>query len=649
MEALVSGYNDEQDVLTSDSREQVALTPDCAIVDTPRTATAQLHEETPIDVSPSESAIQINGARNNIQTNHKVNKARWLGLVFICLLMTAEYYSIDIPAALHQELKDYLSGPPSSAETGNTGSTFELRFNLLYTVYSMPNMLLPLAGGFLVDQVGPTYSMIGYSLCIWLGQTLFAIGLAQKSWLLMLLGRTVFGVGGESICVANSTLLSEWFDPTERAFAFGTLLAISRLGSVLNNVVSPTVAHAFVSPCIAAWIGVLLNTGGVAAACFVSYLDASMKTPTPHGEEASNDLTEPLIQSLDNEATTILEDYLEMEVSSVEPTTRTSDGLVVGLSTVEDDTPHLAASESVSLTDVGRLSSTFWLLCICCMVVYGCIMPFNNVASGILLERNYFQPPPEDCVLEFPRQCTSGNFSSTNDPYSNPSLNNHGKICPGHGFAPVLPTLPLINISHASYNPETDTKVSCDKSFWKDDCTSDYCNALHTATETAGRAMSIPYAVSAILSPPIGRLVDRIGRRAILAFLCSLTLMMVHLVLAFVPSSDAPLWLPLVGQGIAYALFSAVIWPSVAMVVEKKMTGTAYGIILSMQNTGLALFPLLVATIYKNSNQRYLPNVELLFSACAAIGSIAGALLYILDRRNGYKLNRIGVEENESL
>ena len=651
MEDLASGHNDEQDFLTTNNREQGALHADCARVDTSSTTTAQHHEETPIDLPVSDLDLQDNSSGNNIRVSNKFGKARWLGLVSICLLMTAEYYSIDIPAALHQELKDYLSGPtsPSSAETGNTGSTFELQFNLLYTVYSMPNMLLPLAGGFVVDRVGPTYCMIGYSLCVWLGQTLFAIGLEQKSWSLMLLGRTVFGIGGESICVANSTLLSEWFDPTERAFAFGTLLAISRLGSVMNNVVSPTVAHAFMSPCIAAWLGVLLNTGGVAAACFVSYLDTSMKTQTPqHAGETSNDLREPLLQAQGNEAA-VLENYLEMEASSVEPTTRTSDEPSVGLLTEQDGTPQPVASDSVTLADIGRLGSTFWLLCICCMVVYGCIMPFNNVASGILLERNYFQPPPEDCVLEFPRQCTTGNFSSTNNSNSNPSFNSHGEICPGHGFAPVLPTLPLVNISHASYNPKTDTKVACDKSFWADDCTKDYCNALHTATETAGRAMSIPYAVSAILSPPIGSLVDRIGRRAILAFLCSLTLMMVHLVLAFVPSSDAPLWLPLIGQGIAYALFSAVIWPSVAMVVEKKMTGTAYGIILSMQNTGLALFPLLVATIYKHSNQRYLPNVELLFAACAAVGSIAGAPLYILDRRNGYKLNRIGVEENESL
>ena len=192
------------------------------------------------------------------------------------------------------------------------------------------------------------------------------------------------------------------------------------------------------------------------------------------------------------------------------------------------------------------------------------------------------------------------------------------------------------------YDPVMDAKVACDNTFWAEECTQDFCNALHQATETAGRIMSIPYAVSAIMSPPIGVLVDRVGHRAILAFGTSLTLMAVHLVVAFAPVNAMPVWIPLLGQGIAYALFSAVIWPSVGMVVEKKMTGTAYGIILSMQNTGLALFPIFVAAIHKHSHDKYVPNVELLFCGCAAFGSVSGLVLFVLDRRNGGKLSHVG-------
>ena len=36
--------------------------------------------------------------------------------------------------------------------------------------------------------------------------------------------------------------------------------------------------------------------------------------------------------------------------------------------------------------------SMFCLISISCIVVYGCVQPFNNIASGIILERNYFLP-----------------------------------------------------------------------------------------------------------------------------------------------------------------------------------------------------------------------------------------------------------------
>jgi len=588
------------------------------------------------------------------------NSMRWFGLASICFFMTAEYYSIDIPAALHQDLKDYLlvaagGNDKNKDETddSSSNSSFEMKFNLLYTVYSIPNVALPLLGGYFVDKWGPTFCMIGYSLCLCLGQALFAIGLDQKSWAIMLLGRMVFGLGGESICVANSTLLTEWFDHGERAFAFGILNGISRLGSVLNNIVSPKVAHTFATPW-ALWLGVLFNTTGVVAACFVQYLESlyqkkgMVAVQVDYGgssagitrESIAQNLLEPLLPNDGNETEEMLVTDTLLESNGRDAVTETTTPQLLG--SHHDNPPTEISDSAVGIKDIASLGSTFWLLCICCMVVYGCVQPFNNVASGILLERNFFRPAPEDCKLTFPRQCTAGSLVKS---HSNPAIDCMGNNCPGEGFAPLLPTLPLLNVSYDHYDPQIDTNVNCEKSFWANECTHDYCSTLHQATETAGKFMSIPYALAAILSPPIGTFVDRVGRRAALACGTSLTLMSVHLILALAPSHTIPLWVPLLGQGLAYALFSAVIWPSVGMVVEKKMTGTAYGIILAMQNTGLALFPLLVATIYKHSEQKYIPNVELLFVGCAAVGSMAGMLLFVLDRRNGNKLSRVGAQD----
>lgn len=292
-------------------------------------------------------------------------------------------------------------------------ANFELKFNLLYTVYALPNVVLPLVGGVMVDRWGPGLCMISYSICLCVGQALFAVGLSHHSWTLMLLGRAVFGLGGESICVAFSTLFSDWFDPSERAFAFGTQLAVSRLGSVLNNFVSPQVAHAFSTPW-ALWLGFLWNALGVVTAFVVKYIHSLLQShhqrrvPSLQFNNNNNNLSEPLLVQ-DGE-------YLEMEGSL------DSDHLSTGSEgsrrqyiqgAIREPPPPTGDAitndnHRISLLDISRLGSSFWLLCICCMVVYGCINPFNNVASGILMEKVYFQTPPTDCQLTLPRQCTAG-------------------------------------------------------------------------------------------------------------------------------------------------------------------------------------------------------------------------------------------------
>jgi hypothetical protein len=77
--------------------------------------------------------------------------------------------------------------------------------------------------------------------------------------------------------------------------------------------------------------------------------------------------------------------------------------------------------------DVKKFRLSFWLLTVCCVVVYGDVIPFNNVASTLLLERDFFKyQPHKKCALDFPDQCPS----ETNQPNS---------FCEtGHDYEPPL-------------------------------------------------------------------------------------------------------------------------------------------------------------------------------------------------------------------
>ena len=238
---------------------------------------------------------------------------------------------------------------------------------------------------------------------------------------------------------------------------------------------------------------------------------------------------------------------------------------------------------------------------------------------------------------------------------SNVAVDSSGSECVvAPSQAPVLPN--SVNYMKADSNMSSTwdkteyvypdlqpTNVHCGDDFWFEGCTVNYCIKEHGATEHAGKVMSIPYLISSISSPLMGHMVDKVGRRTILATIASVILLVVHLSLALTNISPVG---PMLLQGTAYSLYAAVIWPSVPLTVTKQYTGTAYGVITSIQNIGLALFPLMIAGIF-NMSGSYIPNVEIFFASCATAGVIVGLLMIRVDKKTGGKLNAISGGKKE--
>eukprot|EP00520_Triparma_pacifica_P017792 CAMPEP_0118668346 /NCGR_PEP_ID=MMETSP0785-20121206/20294_1 /TAXON_ID=91992 /ORGANISM="Bolidomonas pacifica, Strain CCMP 1866" /LENGTH=588 /DNA_ID=CAMNT_0006562907 /DNA_START=19 /DNA_END=1785 /DNA_ORIENTATION=+ len=557
-------------------------------------------------------------------------KVRWLVLVLACAMMIGNYYCYDNPAALINQLQTLM---------GN--NNFARDYNLLYTVYSIPNMALPFFGGYFVDKLGAPSCLIIFGSLILCGQTLFAFGSSITSWPVMWAGRVLFGLGGENLTVAQSALLAQWFRGKELAFAFGVNLSISRLGSVINNFISPMLASASTTAS-ALWFGVFVCCGSLLTAIFIFPIDKRAASLIKNSAGKGGDDLEASL--LDNDGNEVLaaerpRAHSDGNMRAVSTERLSSAALSMsGLKDAEDD----MAEEEINLSDALKFDTMFWLLSLSCLVVYGCVLPFNNVAGGILLERNYFLDPPDTCTIASYTNCTSGSLVPEDKP--NPVSPN---TCPGANHAPVLPTSivgytcssdPSLSCDSSVYNfPDLKpTDIDCNDDFWNLGCTKDYCDSQTDASKTASQIMSIPYFMSAAISPFLGFAVDRIGFRALIASMAPVILVGVHLTLAYSDGSPVP---PLIGQGLAYSLFAAVLWPSVPFTVEPKSVGTAYGLITAIQNSGLAAFPLIISALYDASDNKYIPNVELFFTGCAIAGVAVGILLNIMDARNGGKLN----------
>ena len=81
---------------------------------------------------------------------------RWLALALICFLVCGSYFCYDNPATLQIAIME----------------TFDVsvaQYSLLYSIYSFPNIIIPIFGGKLIDKYGKGKCLITTTLLVFAG------------------------------------------------------------------------------------------------------------------------------------------------------------------------------------------------------------------------------------------------------------------------------------------------------------------------------------------------------------------------------------------------------------------------------------------------------------------------------------------------
>lgn len=113
-----------------------------------------------------------------------------------------------------------------------------------------------------------------------------------------------------------------------------------------------------------------------------------------------------------------------------------------------------------------------------------------------------------------------------------------------------------------------------------------FIDARGVSAETAGFLNGLLPMTAMVATPLFGLLADRIGKRALLMAAGSALLLPVFLLLAY---TRLPIGVPVAMMGIAFSLIPAVMWPSVAYLVEESKLGTAYALMTLCQQIGWAV------------------------------------------------------------
>lgn len=133
-----------------------------------------------------------------------------------------------------------------------------------------------------------------------------------------------------------------------------------------------------------------------------------------------------------------------------------------------------------------------------------------------------------------------------------------------------------------------------------------YFQEAHGLSRESAGALSSVLPLAAIIATPVfGLIVDRVGRRSLFMAAGSLAMLPLFLAVTYLPpgpeialsetiSLPLNLLLCIVVFGLVFSLIPAVLWPSVALVVEPTRLGSAFALMTFCQQIGMAAVPLAI-------------------------------------------------------
>ena len=246
-----------------------------------------------IELPPKETTLKNKEDPDLKPTNH----LQWiLGLnLFVCFGMN---YIFDFPQALEDPLI-----------RGMNIDTFKI--SLLYSLYSLPNIILSPVVGLVISKIGCHLSGIFYNSLVFIGSILVFVGIQQNMYWWVCSGRILAGIGGEGAIILQLTINELWFYGQFLSTSVAWCDVFALFAELLGNIMHPELLVMYrrmTAPAFVMGLAALFSVI-VSIAYYILHVKYEHRLETDHHEEET-------VMSSHNTTSSVMGQTDEVEVTN---------------------------------------------------------------------------------------------------------------------------------------------------------------------------------------------------------------------------------------------------------------------------------------------------------------------------------------------
>lgn len=188
---------------------------------------------------------------------------RFVILFLLVMVVFGNQYAFNNPQALQESIIKELD-------------ISEASYDMLYTIFSLPNIVMTPLIGYLIDYIGYRKSIFVLAVGVMVAQLFISISAANHSYNGILVSRMFFGIASESLVTAQACFVSVWFVGKELDFALGLAITLPELGNALNSYLTPLIYERW-GLSTPLFVSVIICGFAVVCAVLALYLDHRFK------------------------------------------------------------------------------------------------------------------------------------------------------------------------------------------------------------------------------------------------------------------------------------------------------------------------------------------------------------------------------------